>query len=249
MSSKPLSRFVLPKKQGITTETAAVETTPVKRSSFHAALRAGQFGVSSPLAPFIAHQENIHKARESLSAQRFKAPKTPVQQSSKISGSAGAQRFLPVSQRDTKRSYDAMADGEPDADEEEAFWSSQQPSQSMHNPFDVSEEVDEPVQREMADSAQRLKGHQRFMTRPRSSGSSASQRPERPTSLPRTTTSTLLANIQLDSTKAADSYTLANDWSPHKKRTTKFLPGGMAETVALWVYQAQISKQDTQADR
>lgn len=106
-----------------------------------------------------------------------------------------------------------------------------------HNPFDVSEELDEPS----STATPRRPGPPKFTTSLKASlGRPRSDNQARPAS-------EVLSSLKFatrDSDEAAPRYKLPSDWSPHKKRgkpweKSKFLPGGMAETVALWVYEAE----------
>lgn len=109
-----------------------------------------------------------------------------------------------------------------------------------HNPFDVSEDLEDPPAAMM--TPQRS-GHPRFSSTKATLGDTlgSSCRSARVTSVALSRVN--LTEMERDS-QGSGLLKVPADWSPHKKRNTKmserskFLHGGMAETVALWVYEA-----------
>ena len=129
-------------------------------------------------------------------------------------------------------------DKEPPRDSDEIYLGNDIDKQHIHNPFDVSEELEE----EITQPVNKRRGPPRFITdaqhghRPRSAGTSR-------------TTTDILSSIRFGGNTSraqndGDTAVLSADWSPHKKKLKqgehlKFTKGGMAETVALWIYEAQ----------
>lgn len=113
----------------------------------------------------------------------------------------------------------------------------------IHNPFDVSDELDEPVP--ATTITPQRQGPSRFLAQTTSST-------KRPISAGGVrSTAQVLSAIRFDGKHqaareetAATRTTLPADWSPHKKRLRQgerlqFVPGGMAQTVALWIYEEE----------
>lgn len=103
-----------------------------------------------------------------------------------------------------------------------------------HNPFDVSEDLDEPS---VAYNTPRRTGPPRFLA-------SQSSSMDRPVSSGKSASAVLLSLRFMETEPSTgEGFKVPADWSPHKKRVTrswekaKFMPGGLAETVALWIYE------------
>lgn len=130
---------------------------------------------------------------------------------------------------------------QPTAEREEVATHQDSDDECRHNPFDVSEDLDEP---RTQSATPRRTGPSRFLT---SATSTARQRPTS-TGAVRSTTevlSSLRFDTQSPGSRNGHGVTVSADWSPHKRRSSKlvennkFLPGGLAETVALWIYEEQ----------